>query len=60
MVLVDLGVCIVMSGVTYLRFLVEHRPIHWPEIAAEGFIPGTAIFGVHLWVRRVLSERNAK
>jgi len=56
-VLIDIGGCIFLSGAAYLRFSIEHRAIHWAEIAAEGFIPGIGIFVMHLWLRRVLFAR---
>lgn len=56
-VFIDIGVCIFLSGAAYLRLRMEHHAIHWADIGAQGLIPGMAIFGVHLWLRRVLFAR---
>ena len=58
--LIDIGGIIFLSGFAYLNLWVGHKAIHWVDIAADGLIPGMAIFVMHLWLRSVLLKRNPK
>jgi len=59
-VFIDFGISLLLSGFAYLRLSMGHHAISWVDIAAEGLIPGVAIFGTHLWVRHVLLGRTSK
>ena len=59
-VLIDIGGSIFISSFVYLDRSMGHHAIHWVDIAAEGLIPGMAIFVMHLWLRRNLLKRNSE
>jgi hypothetical protein len=58
--LIDLAVSVFLSGLAYLRLHQIHHVTPWFDIVMEGLAPGSAMFGLHLWLRSRWPKRHTE